>query len=106
MKWFDNWFSKKCKQAWENSANSETEAKYAIAGHGISLASPGMSHSRLDGGRHASFNIYNANGGFVVEVKCYDDKSDRWENTLHVVPRGKSLSKAIDHILTLEALKR
>ena len=104
MKWFNNWFSKKCREAWENSSNENRLEKYATPVHGMPLSSSG-SHSRLDS-RHASFNIYNASGGFVIEVKNYDDKVDRWENSLHVVPKGKSLSKSIDQILLLEALKR
>ena len=103
MKWFNNWFSKKCREAWENSADNNRVEKYAAASHGIPLAARGM--SQLDS-RHTSFNIYNASGGFVVEVKNYDDKVDRWENSLHVVPKGKSLSKSIDQILLFETLKR
>lgn len=103
MKWFDNWFTKKCREAWENSSHNDRAEKYAVPGHSGALVS--SHHGTLDA-RHTSFNIYNASGGFVVEVKCYDDKIERWQNSLHVVPKGKSLSKAIDQIILLEALKR
>ena len=33
MKWFDRWFSKKCKQAWEDAHNEPNEARgLAISG--------------------------------------------------------------------------
>jgi hypothetical protein len=50
--------------------------------------------------------MYNANGGTVIELRHYDDHKDRWDSSLHVIPAGEDLGKAIEHIITYEALKR
>jgi hypothetical protein len=42
----------------------------------------------------------------VVELRHYDDKTDRIKNSLHIVPHDKDLGEALNHIITYEALKR
>ena len=110
MKWFDKWFMKKVH--WANNTPQEknydegpnlimTGNKKAHRGLAISTRESAELESR-----GVSFTLYNANGGHVVELRHYDEKSDRMKNSLHIVPHEKDLGESLNHIITYEALKR
>ena len=107
MKWFDKWFAKKCKQAWEE----EHSPKADIGGGAYINAKPrrgvaiGGSENTLNT-RGTQFTLYNANGGSVVELRDYDPVMDRVHNALYVIPSDKDLGQELGHIVTMEALKR
>jgi hypothetical protein len=108
MKWFDNWFAKKVQwarnlpdEAHEDSNIIMTSSKRQHRGIGIHPRESTELESR-----GTSFNLYSANGGHVVELRNYDEKSDRIKNSLHIVPHDKDLGEALNHIITYEALKR
>lgn len=110
MKWFDKWFAKKCKEAWDTAHSEETglnesiqpTAKYPS----VSVKPSRLSRSSELSSRSTTFNLYNANGGYVIELRTYNSKIDEWDNTLHIIPNGQELGKSIEHIITLEALKK
>lgn len=109
MKWFDKWFAKKCKQAWENSQNEPMEEAPSplIASNKVRRGlATGISKSDELHSRGVSFTLYKANGGHVVELRDYDPQSDRHHNSLHLVPADKDMGEALNHIITYEALKR
>jgi len=49
--------------------------------------------------------IYKASGGFVVETRSYDRRSDRNNNTMHVITDEQDLGDALGKIVMMEALK-
>jgi hypothetical protein len=49
--------------------------------------------------------IYKASGGFVVETRSYDRRSDRNNNSMHVITDDQDLGEALSKIVLLEALK-
>jgi len=107
MKWFDKWFAKKCKQAWEDANQPQED----IAGNSIAsvkmrrgLALPTGSNELHS--RGVTFTLYKANGGHVVELRDYDPQTDRNTHSLHLVPNDKDMGEALNHIITYEALKR
>ena len=111
MKWFDKWFAKKVH--WARNHPDEDEAD---SSHLVMTGSKRQNNVRLNPVRHDSsgeletrgtcFNLYPANGGHVVELRHYDEKSDRMKNSLHIIPHEKDLGEALNHIITYEALKR
>ena len=110
MKWFDKWFAKKCKQAWEEE-NQPQEA--VLGGSQYSNAIKGGRGLKIDrdysnslSTRGTQFTLYNANGGAVVELRDYDPINDRVHNVLYVIPSDKDLGEQLGHIVTMEALKR
>lgn len=114
MKWFDNWFANKCRQAWEDAQYEEKEEiNYPVprmrnrngARVGLATASSTVDHNDLQS-TSTTFKLYHANGGTVIELRHYNDSKDQWETALHVVPKDEDLGKAIEHIITFEALKR
>lgn len=110
MKWFFKWLDKKCKQAYEDASDSNTESKYANVG--LAASRPSRKNQlaiRSDDGLHSrgtSFTLYSANGGTVVELRDYDPINDRNNNVLYVIPTDKDLGEQLGHIVTMEALKR
>ena len=61
--------------------------------------------SSLDS-RGMSFTIHQANGGYVLEYSAYDDKTDRHNHNLHIIPSDQDMGQGIAHIITLEMLRK
>jgi hypothetical protein len=107
MKWFDKWFAKKCQQAWENARNgNEIEPEPNYIGKPARVTSRRASTGSDLHANGTTFTLYNASGGYVVELRNYDLKTDEYKNSLHVIPTGDELGKNLEHIITLEALKK
>lgn len=96
MKWFNKWFAKKCKQAWEERHDDPVrEAPLAVtASRSIDSSSNGM-----------NFTVYRANGGHVVETRKYDRKRDTNDHGLHIITDDKDLGEEIGRIITFEQLR-
>ncbi len=111
MKWFDRWFAKKCNQAWEDANTPQEELnKYEnrprISRGLNTISAPTRGITSDLNASSTTFNLYHANGGYVVELRRFDEHRDEWKNALHIIPNGEELGKTIEHIITLEALKK
>ena len=62
------------------------------------------SHLESRGG--LNFTIHMANGGYVLEYSAYDDKTDRHNHNLHIIPSDQDMGQGIAHIITLEMLRK
>jgi hypothetical protein len=99
--WFNNWFAKKCQQAWEQARNQPEENMVKLA------TSPGLSRGRrLDRSNGMNFTIHQANGGFVMEYSSYDPRTDRSDSVLHIINADQDLGQGIAHIITFEMLRK
>lgn len=49
--------------------------------------------------------IYKAQGGYVVETRGYDRKTDRNLNSMHVITDDQDLGDSLGKIVMMEALK-
>ena len=74
---------------------SKSHRRNALISRGTGLDSRGM-----------NFTIHMANGGYVLEYSTYNDKTDRHDNTLHVITADTDLGQGIAHIITLEMLRK
>lgn len=106
MKWFDKWFYKQAKKAWQYKEQDvqHEEAKIASSNY-HSTATIGVRGQRL-GQNSMDFSVYTANGGYIVEYKSYDPKTDKYDGKLHIIPEDKELGEGISHIVTIEMLRR
>lgn len=110
MKWFDKWFAKKCKQAWDNFNLAEDDGSdlprtgRGRGSRGRNAINVTKDDTSLDGKTSIRFTIYPANGGHVIEHYRYDRYKDNEGPLLTIVPREQDLSQAIAHIMTLDAL--
>ena len=95
-----NWFRQKLHNfIFPQDTNELVETK---THRGRALISRG---SQLDN-RGMNFTIHMANGGYVLEYSTYNDKTDRHDNTLHIIPSDQDMGQGIAHIITLELLRK
>ena len=95
MKWFDKWFAKKCRYAWENRQDEPV---------GIAISSTKM-HSNSIEANGMNFSVYKASGGYIVEYRQYDRQRDRHDNKLHIVHEDQDLGRELSKIISFEALR-
>jgi hypothetical protein len=53
-----------------------------------------------------NFSVVNATGGRIVQVRHYDQKSDRHRHSLHIITPEEDLATALAHILVIDHLSR
>ena len=68
----------------------------------VSQDSIETAHLESDGMR---LQVYRASGGYVVETRSYDRRSDRNNNTMHVITDDQDLGQALGKIVMMEALR-
>jgi hypothetical protein len=56
--------------------------------------------------RAMNFMIHPAQGGYIVELRTYNSKTDRHDQQLHLISDDADLSESISKIITLELLRR
>lgn len=95
-----NWLRTKIHNFIFPQDNELVEAKHHR--RGINAVSRG---SQLDS-RGMNFTIHMASGGYVLEYSTYNDKTDRHDNTLHIIPSEQDMGQGIAHIITLEMLRK
>ena len=77
--------------------NDDDDSLYVGSSHAIeadSLASEGM-----------RFQLYKASGGFVIETRHYDERSDRHTTKMYVINEEKDLGEELGKIITMESLR-
>lgn len=98
MKWFDRWFAKKAKEAWENSHKYDSGVPIAVKSSGLREGSS----IRSDGIR---MNMYHANGGYILEFEHYDRRTDQMDRDLYVIHDNGNMGENISQIITMHLLK-
>ena len=97
MKWFDKWFSKKVKQAWDDA---RTQPEEVISSNRVRLSSePDLP----DGG--LSIQVKSAIGGKVVIFRQYDQRKDQNSYTTYIITNDENFSESLGKIITTESLK-
>ena len=56
--------------------------------------------------RGMNFTIHMANGGYVLEYSTYNEKTDRHDNSLHIITSDQDMGQGIAHVITLEMLRK
>ena len=81
-----NWFNKDLEEA--------DVADIALQAFEPSFCSEGM-----------RFQLYRASGGYVVETRYYDQKTDRSNSSLYIIHKDKDLGHELGKIITMESLR-
>ena len=102
MKWFDRWFQRQCRKAWDSARGLDPFEEASRATNSLPVVE---SRHRLnrDGMR---FQIHRAIGGYVVEY--YDHTKQPgfdYTNELQIVPDDADLGQEISKIIMMETLK-
>jgi len=88
MKFFDKWFAKQAKKAWE-AAREDSNVKI--------LASP-IHNDRIES-NGINMKLYVANGGYIVEFQRWDNVKDRHFNELHVINDSENLGERLSEVI-------
>ncbi len=94
MGWFKRKFAQWTREAWESAQVEEVYATDTI-----------RSRESISGKSSVRFTIYAASGGHIIEYYKQDRHRDGDGPELVIVNQGEELGKAVEHILTMEALK-
>ena len=107
MKWLDNWFFNKFKQAWDADAHIFGENVHTSANMSRGIATKAVAENdSIDDERAISFRIIPAAGGRVVETRWYDRKKDRSNSSLYIIPSGEDIGPHLEKIISMETLKQ
>lgn len=88
------------KQRIRNWLNSDSNEVHCV----ISDDEPELNIRDQD--NSINFNVVNANGGRIVQVRYYDRKADRHTNKLHIITPDENLAESLAHILAIETMSR
>jgi hypothetical protein len=104
MKWFDRWFYRKAKWAWDNRDEIEADVPHSItkAGRANQLIAV-EDESWGDGLR---INIKKMIGGYVVSFRCYDRVRDRSDERHYIITDTQDFERELGKIITLESMKQ
>jgi len=99
MKWFDKWFAKKVKWAWDNHNQINSLVKTYDDSGAIKSSQLRNSHPSKD---YVDFKLWFAdNGGYIVEFSKYDRIKDRCNNQIYIIPDGlETLGAELTEIVT------
>ena len=96
MKWFDRWFMKMSKRAWEQSRQDENII-YTTTG----AAPPPrpMVTKALDSRHSMNMKLMPATGGSILEIHWYDERKDHHENDLYIIDDNEDLAPQLASII-------
>jgi hypothetical protein len=105
MKWFDKWFVRKCKWAWENK-HLAYESEYATSdliskSSGVAISDD--PHSLNDGLR---INIKKVIGGSLVTFRTYDRKRDENTDRTYIITGDQDFNTELGKIITMESMRQ
>lgn len=105
MKFIRKWFQNQVKIAWETRYDDVDEVIAVSKSRGLNNSSPRVSvpYGSED---VIAFRVYTARGGMVVECMTHDEKRDREQVRLHVIPDSDDFSESLSKIVTMEYLQR
>ena len=105
MNWFDKWFAKKCKQAWENKDKFDRDELIGSKQMAIGMGTMAIERGRPEGEDRISFELSSAIGGRILNVRRYDDRKDRHDHQTYVIPNGEDVGERVAKIVNLEMFK-
>jgi len=112
MKWFDRWFYKQAKKAWENKSRYEMEEEVkqmkeraSIKMAGLQVGTAMVEKGAPEGEGTIRFEISSAVGGKIVTVRRSDPRKDHYDQQTYVIPSGEDLGERVARIINLEQFR-
>jgi hypothetical protein len=105
MRWFDQWFARKCRWAWENKDILETADIPNKKMYGTSqlIAVDDDSPPWQDGLR---INIKKVIGGFVISFRVYDRRTDRSDERHYIITDEQDFNVELGKMITMESIRQ
>lgn len=107
MKWFDRWFTNKCKQALGVESDHLEEDVYqpitSSKQRRNTIVSRRDDMELPDGG--LNIQVKSALGGRIVIFRNYDERNDRNLYTTYLIHDGENFESSLGKIITMESMK-
>ena len=103
MKWFDQWFVRKCKWAWENRDIADVAESLRTASTKHLVLQEEDSAPWSDGLR---ITIKKMIGGFVVSFRTYDRVKDRSDERCYIITDEQDFNSELGKIITMESMRQ
>ena len=108
INWFDRWFYRQCKKAWQMKDSYE-ESENGLTIKGLNTMAMGQAISakqaQIEGQDTIHFDLSSAVGGHILNVRRYDDRKDRNDRATYVIASGEDIGARVTKIINLELLK-
>ena len=106
MKWFDKWFAKHAKRAWDNARNT-TDYDNSVSSRAV-LKSRGIAvpvDRDLESRSSVTFRFHSATNGTVAQVSWYDSARDIHESELYIINSDADFGQEVASIALQHRLR-
>jgi hypothetical protein len=102
MKWFDRWFRKKCKEAWESPDELDELGPMTMV-----KAKQSRLESAVDDWEDGlRITVKRVIGGSVVSFRIYDPRKDRSESRHYIITDEQDFNIELGKIITMERMRQ
>jgi len=103
MRWFDQWFVRKCRWAWENRDIADVAESPRVLNSTKHLVIQEDEAPWNDGLR---ITIKKMIGGFVVSFRTYDRIKDRSDERNYIIIDDEDFNSELGKIITMESMRQ
>ena len=97
--WFQRWFLKHSRQAWQNGKQDHDMNIYSTPPPRVT------GHRDLNTRNSIDLSLIRADGGWIVQFTSYDDHHDRHNVYHHVIPDSEDFGPKLAEIVTLQCMR-
>ena len=101
MKWFDQWFYRQAKKAWDNK-NKYDEVYPTPPGL---LAAVECDDSGIEWSDGLNIRVKRVNGGFIINFRKYDRLKDRHNENIHIITDEMDFNRELGKLITMESMR-
>ena len=102
MKWFDQWFVRKCKWAWDNRDIADV-AETSRIGSSRTTILVEEDEPWTDGLR---ITVKKMIGGYVVSFRYYDRIKDRSDDRNYIITDEQDFNSELGKMITMESMRQ
>ena len=102
MKWFDHWFVRKSKWAWENRDMADDYPMTSNRSRPI----PQIEEDSAPWNDGLRINVKRVIGGTIVSFRTYDARKDRSEERHYVITDEQDFNTELGKTITLESMRQ
>jgi len=82
---------------WSRRAWNDTNA--------VDLLTPMPGRCEVDTDPHMNFKIFGATGGYILEFRRYDKRTENYNGNLYVIPKEEDVGERVARIVNMEMMK-
>jgi len=101
MRWFDQWFVRKCRWAWANADVAESPRAMTSTKHLVLQEEDSTPWN--DGLR---INVKKMIGGYVVSFRYYDRIKDRSDDRNYIITDEQDFNSELGKMITMESMRQ